>query len=424
MLLNRPQPLGVLPPPAGWLVLPADALADEAGASVRDRLVSGTMPQHWPPALEFVRVAAEGATDRAATLVNPWLGPEHAYNHFVLTGEPSSLAGAREGAEAAGDVDLAALAEVAAFCLGLEARLPDPCDLTGEVAAHVLAARAAAHLEHGDAQSSLEALVAARAAARETSPVQAALLHGQQAVLQHQLDGADEDVVAAYREAVDVLRGLDAVEPATGELALGMGTALQEIAAATGRHGRLVDAVRCYHLALRLLRRDVQPERYAFAHSNLALAYLAMPVSDAKDTLRRRIAVQSLREALTYYGRDTHPREWACVTLDLANTLQYLPSPHSVDNLVEAVARYDELIEVWPESSDPLGHARVLANQGTALSRLGVHDRARLRLTAARDLFERYGEGSAVATVDQALAEVDAALDGAPSRAGVGAREG
>ncbi|MGF1647439.1 MAG: hypothetical protein ACFCVF_11065 [Kineosporiaceae bacterium] len=391
-MIARPQPLGVLPLPAGWLVWPAAAFADPAVAAARDALLTGRLPDPWP-----VAVPRDGAE------VDAVAGPEHAYNHFLLTGDETSLALARRDAVG----DLVALVEVAAYALGHADDLPGAGGLDGEVLAHVLAARAAAAIEAGDPQAALDTLVTAEAAARPVSPVLAAMLLGQQATLAHQVNGAGPEVVTAYREASEALRGLDAAEQAAGEVTLGLATAHHELAATNGAEGLLLEATRTYHLALRLLHRDRHPERYAFAHSNLALAYLAMPMTEAKDGLRRGVAVQSLREALGYYTREDHPREWASVTLNLANAMQHLPSTHPVENLVEAVGLYDELLEVRTRDTDPIGRARVLANQGTALAHLGIHDQARLRLTEAREIFAESGDAAAVATVDTAVREIE-----------------
>jgi tetratricopeptide (TPR) repeat protein len=441
--LSRPQPLGLLPLPAGWLVVPARFAREPEVAEAVRALLAGHLPAPWPAALDVLRLAAQDRSDEAAALVDLQAGVEDAYNHFVLTGEAESLRLARSGA----DGDLAAVVEVAAFALGHADTLPDVAAapeedaaapeenaaaaedgaataatravagrLTGEVAAHVLTAHAAARLERGDPQGALDALVAAEGWARTVSPVAAALLLGQQAALLHQVNGPVDDVLAAYQEAVDALRGADAVEPAAGELALGLATAYQERATAAGPAGIaiLLQAIQAYHLALRWLRSDAQPQRYAFAHSNLALCYLAMPVATERDRLRRGVAVQSLREALRFYPRDGYPAEWASVTLNLANALQHLPTTHPVENLVEAVGMYEELLEVRTEQADPLGHARVLANQGTALGHLGIHDQAEAKLVAARAIFERHQDPGAVATVDAALTDVSAARAGVP----------
>jgi tetratricopeptide (TPR) repeat protein len=372
------------------------SLEDPDVARARDDLLQGRLPDPWPDAVP-----------READGIDPRVAPVNAYNHYLLTGETSSLDIAR--AASAGDPHLAALVEVAAYTLGHSDSLPSADGLTGEVASHVLAATAAAAIEEGQPQVALDLLVAAEEAVRPVSPVLAAIILGQQAALAQDVNGADADVVTAYREASDALRGLDAVERPAGEVTLGLATAYHEMAAATGNQALLVEATKAYHLALRLLG-TADRERYAFAHSNLALAYLAMPMTEAKDGLRRGIAVQSLREALTYYTRDEHPREWASVTLNLANSMQHLPSTHPVDNLVEAVRLYDEVLEVRTREADPLGHARVLANQGTALSHLGIHDQARLKLTDAREIFVEFAETSAVATVDEALAEIETVM--------------
>jgi tetratricopeptide (TPR) repeat protein len=401
-LIARPQPLGVLPLPAGWLVWPVDALRDPAVAQARDGLLTGRLPEPWPAGVRAHELAAAGDATRAAESVDPGAGPEHAYNHVLLTGDETSLALARRDASG----DLAALVEVAAYALGHADDLPPTDGLDGEVLAHVLAARAAAALEAGDPQAALDALVTAEEAVRPVSPVLAAMVLGQQATLAHHVNGADPGVVTAYREASEALRGLDAVEQAAGEITLGLATAYHELAAG-GAQGLLLEATRTYHLALRLLHRERHPERYAFAHSNLALAYLAMPMTEAKDGLRRGVAVQSLREALAYYTREDHPREWASVTLNLANAMQHLPSTHPVDNLVEAVDLYDQLLEVRTRDADPVGRARVLANQGTALAHLGIHDQARLRLAEAREIFDGAGDAAAVATVDEAVREIE-----------------
>ncbi|HEY6797270.1 MAG TPA: hypothetical protein VI248_21560 [Kineosporiaceae bacterium] len=415
--MDRPQPLGILPLPAGWLVLPGQVAADPELREAREALLAGMLPPSWPAAWRAIELAAAGDVAAAAAAVDPGSGPEHAYNHFVLTGEPASAARAEAGA--VGDPGLAALVAVAGYSLGQGPAegLPDPAGLDGEIAAHVLAAHAAAALEAGDHQRALDALVRAEHVAAPVSPVLAALLLGQQVSLLQEVRGADDEVVAGYREAITGLDGRDAVRTAAGELTLGLATAHQELAAAGAGPAALHEAVRAYHLALRSLRKEGHPERYAFAHSNLALCYLSLPMTEARDTLRRGVAVQSLREALTVYTRETYPREWASVTLNLANALQHLPTTHPVENLVEAVGMYEELLVARPVDADPLGHARVLANQGTALAHLGIHDQARAKLGAARELFAGAGDDGAAATVEEALAGVVATEQAAAEQA-------
>lgn len=84
----------------------------------------------------------------------------------------------------------------------------------------------------------------------------------------------------------------------------------------------------------------------------------------------------------------------------------YTPSRHQADNLVEAVEIYEALLEVRDRASDPLGRARVLANQGNVLAHLGMFDQARAKLYDARFLFEELGDHDSVRTVRGVLDEI------------------
>ena len=145
---------------------------------------------------------------------------------------------------------------------------------------------------------------------------------------------------------------------------------------------------------------------------SVALAYLVMPMSTQGDRLRVGVAVTSLRAALRVYQPDTHPVLWASTQMNLANALQYLPSVHQEENLDEAVHLYEELLQHRSAETDPLGVARILANQGNALGHLGVFSDAHERLDRARALFVQYGDIDGAETVDgilASLAEAEAA---------------
>jgi tetratricopeptide (TPR) repeat protein len=89
--------------------------------------------------------------------------------------------------------------------------------------------------------------------------------------------------------------------------------------------------------------------------------------------------------------------------MNLANALQYLPSKHREENLQEAVELLEEVLAVRSSRSDPMGYARVLANQANALAHLAVFDHAVTKYAEARDLFERVGDRDSVAVVDRQL---------------------
>jgi tetratricopeptide (TPR) repeat protein len=100
---------------------------------------------------------------------------------------------------------------------------------------------------------------------------------------------------------------------------------------------------------------------------------------------------------------------WASTQLNLANALQYLPSVHQEANLDEAVQLYEEVLRYRDPMREPLGYARILANQGNALGHLGVFSDARERLTQARELFAANADSEAVEGVDEVLTSLDAA---------------
>ena len=168
----------------------------------------------------------------------------------------------------------------------------------------------------------------------------------------------------------------------------------------------MVRAVPHYHSALQLVLREEAPLLWAAAHANLAAAYLTMPMTEASGQLRLGVAAQSLRSALKVYTREDYPEQWASVQLNLANSLVYTPSNHQADNLIEAVDLYEAVLAARDRDADPLGRARVLANQGNVLAHLGDFDQAKAKLYDARFLFEELGDHDSVMTVRGVLDEI------------------
>ncbi|MEZ5250101.1 MAG: NifU family protein [Ilumatobacteraceae bacterium] len=132
--------------------------------------------------------------------------------------------------------------------------------------------------------------------------------------------------------------------------------------------------MRSYQSALIVLDEMHHADRFALANMNVAVAILSMPMTQASDQVRLGVAVQSLRAALRVYRPDTHPWEWSSSQMNLANALQYLPSTHREENLQESVELYEEVLAHRSRRSDPVGVARVLANQANALAHLAVWD--------------------------------------------------
>ena len=328
-----------------------------------------------------------------------------AYNHFVSNpdGDPDPIRAALPGS-------VAVLVDVVRFTAGLIDDPPQVDDASApEVQAVVLAAQAGAALEAGDAQRAERLLNAGADLARDCSPVLAAVLRANAAGTAYDNhanhdNGADASIDETLLHcAAQTLSDTDLHAP-LAEIHVLLGQLAHERAAATG--ASLRQAMHHYYSALQLVTETDEPLLWARAQVALATAQLATPMSAAGDQLRFGVAAQALRAALRVLTHEQHPLEWAAATLNLANALVYAPSMHQGDNLVEAVELYEQVLAQRAGDVDPVGRARVLANQGNALAHLGIFDHARGNLVEARYLFEAAGQHDAVMAVRSVLDEI------------------
>lgn len=412
----RPQPIGALPWPAGMLLIPPVAGADEAAA----KLLQGQYPDPWPTDLAFLAWALDDEPAKAAaTLTGDDLLSR--YNRAVLLGGDDAWSALAQ--ETSGD--MRALVDTCRYSVGLLDDPPELAGVDGEVAAVVHSARASAAIERGDPGRAVEELTAGVRAAEEVgSNLLAATLRLTAAeFLRERL----QDPAAAARQADAALQQLPmtADREVRAQLQVTRALARQELAG-TNR-GALLAVVADLTEATKVFREDSHPELFALCNHQLALAYLVMPMSSEGDRIRVGVAVNSLRAALKVYTPETHPVAWASSQVNLANALQYLPSVHQESNLDEAVQLYEEVLQVRDEAQDPLGYARLLANQGNALGHLGVFGDARVRLERAQSIFRSMGDDDSAASVAEILeslgaAEAEARADaaaGSPSTAAV-----
>jgi tetratricopeptide (TPR) repeat protein len=367
----------------------------------------GSLPEAWPDELRFLELALDDNVDGAANCID---GDDvvSRYNRAVLVGGDGVWAAL--AAETTGD--LRALVDTARFSVGELDEAPEIGETTGEIAAVVASARASAAIERNDFADAAHELAQGAAAAQAAgSPLLAASLHLTRAELLREQLG---DPAAAAREADLAVQRLPLTAPRElrAELQVTRALARQELAGT--ERGALLAVVADLNEAAKIFREDTYPEMFATINQHLALAYLVMPMSSEGDRIRVGVAVNSLRAALRIYTPETHPVAWASTQLNLANALQYLPSVHQETNLDEAVQLYEEVLQYRDPQRDPVGYARILANQGNALGHLGVFTDARTRLTKARALFEAAGDAEAVEGVDEVLAS----LDEAQARAG------
>jgi tetratricopeptide (TPR) repeat protein len=83
---------------------------------------------------------------------------------------------------------------------------------------------------------------------------------------------------------------------------------------------------------------------------------------------------------------------WASVSMNLANALQYAPSSHPEENLIQAVETYEQVLQVRSRAKDPVAYALVLLNQANALAHLGMFKPALEKLSEAYKLFHWYDQ--------------------------------
>ncbi|MFN3372745.1 MAG: hypothetical protein ACK44M_04145 [Chloroflexus sp.] len=397
-LAVRPQPLGVFPLPAGYLVLPPSD--NPAAGPALAALLRGEIPAEWPPEWQFYAHALAGEVSAALAALPPTHDLVTRYNRYVLAGAPADDLMFHTLLEG----ELACLQGVAAFTMGHRREPPPLAGATGEVRALALVAHAAAAIEQGDIPAADRHFAEAIAAAAPVSPVLAGQIALNRAELAIQHGGELTLITRWLQQAIDYIPP-ESHSEVRARAAAQLGQLLQEHA--NGQRGPLQAAVRCYQEALRFYQRETHPLEFAFIQNNLALAYLAMPMTEAGDRLRGAIAVQALRAALSVYDPDQHPHEWTSARLNLANALQYVHSARPAEHLLEAVAIYEDLLQRRDPIADPAGYARILANLGNALAHLGIFAEARERLLQAEQLFAQIGDEPAMMTVRELLANID-----------------
>ncbi|MBC7631842.1 hypothetical protein [Aeromicrobium sp.] len=398
--MRRPQAIGAFPLPAGFLLIATSD--DPAVDSARDALVAGRVPSAWPSALRGHELAHAGRTDEA---VAEFAGTDvvDRFNRFVLA--PEGV----DADELRADLppEIAPLVDVVRYSVGLTDDPPVVGGADQEIEAIVLATRASGLLGEGSVAEAVDLLRSAAEVAGLSSAPLSAIILGNAGVLTHEHELDQERAIADLTRAVTMLEGTD-LAVGRAELHYHLASMLHQIAAAKGMP--LSEAVVHYHLILRLVTEHTAPHLWASTHLNLATAYLTAPMIEASDQLRSGIAVQSLRSALEVFTREDYPAEWSSATINLANALIYTPSAHQGDNVVEAIEKYEEVLELRDRHDDPIGRARLLTNQGNALAHLGIFDHAKSKLVEARFLFEEQLDHDSVMMVRSVLDEIAKAM--------------
>ncbi len=393
----RPQPIGIFPLPANYLLLPEKFRETDTYKHLMKGVYS-TLENSED--LKFYYAAIKEDTETAIKNLSDDNSDETKFNRFVL--EPNTQKYSQLKEEFTGE--LRSLLDVVAFTLNFISEPPTENGCTEEIAAIVLLTQATHKLEVGDPQSATDLMRKAADIAKNASPVLSAQINANLGDTLHQFQGANANAMMLYKRAIDGLKNTE-LEFEKAATNLNLGICFQELS--NGQRGAILEAVRCYQESLNYFRADRFPDQFALAQNNLALGYLSMPMTEASDQLRVGIAVQSLREVVKIWTRDTNPQGWESAQLNLANALQYLPSKHIEENLMEAVRLYEEILEVRKRSQNPIGYARLLSNQGNALAHLGIFEHALPKLNEAKDLFQKNGEIESANSVADVLTEIE-----------------
>lgn len=392
-MLKR-QPIGVFPGTAGFFLLPPVQNED----TIMPSLLQGFLPEPCPEEWLFFLAAIEGEPIERVTELLPNT-KEGYFNRFILYPEKENYLKAKSMLSG----DLSLLLDAVAWRLNLKQDPPLYENTTGEFRAFILATHAYEAIQNEYWVKGIQLLEEASKTVVHISPVFSARLLSEVAATKQTIGMKDEHLIDFYKNALTLIKD-SAFDHMKAELTFQLGTAYQELA--DGRKKYYLEAIKCYNKAIKTYRKDNYPETYATIHMNLALSYLAMPSNEHNHELKTATAIQSLREALRYLDKEKNPDLWSSATINLANALQYAKSSHIEDNLWEAVALYEDVLKVRKKETDSHGYARLIANQGTALSHLGAFSSAVPKLNEAKKIFEQIGDLEASKTVYEMLQEI------------------
>lgn len=383
MTFPTPQGIGVFGLPAGVLLIDSSSPSSQ---QVRQDLAAGKLPQRWPEELAAHELAYRGDVDAAADIFAASDTPAAKYNLFVLRPEAISRA---EVTQAVGE-QWKPLVDYVSFMVGLTSVPPSAETIIPEVRALAETGQAAAWLDDGKIEKAVDHMRLAVEALPEEYRALRGIILSELAVYQ-----ADTDLA---EEAVQLLKDTDLTQ-AKSQAQYHLAGLLHGLAI----EGKIPfeRVIGGYTDALRGLNETDHRGLFARIHLNMGTALLAAPLASASDSMRAAVAIQSLRSAERLLEEEPQSQEYQNAKLNLANALVYAPSSTRRDNLVEAVDKYQQLVEM--RASDPAGKARVLANQGTALGHLGFIGDAQKCLTEAQGIFVQTGEQDAAEMVREQL---------------------
>jgi len=379
-----PQPVGILPFPFDFLILP---YWDRWKEYVDSILILKF--EKLPPEWGILSAIKDGNWELAfRSLSNIQEEDVKNYNLSLLTGQKQVVK----------DDTLAYLLDVV-FSEDFDAK-----DVGREdIDALILYKKAQTLEKKGKIEDALLMLESALKLVKDVSPVFSTniLLKKVKLLMEHR--GVSYATIALLEELSERLSGTGA-DFLKGDVHFNLGNAYSSM-------GNLPEAVKHYWEALNFFTLDRDPYMYALINNNMGLAYLSTNVSDIEDQVRLAYGVQCLKNALKVFTKEKYPKEWASITMNYANALQYLPTANPSKNLLQAIELYREVLNYRREVKDEIGYARTLANMGNALAHLGKLSEAKKHLMEAFDIFNKYGMEEEMTGIREILEEIHTLME-------------
>ncbi len=154
------------------------------------------------------------------------------------------------------------------------------------------------------------------------------------------------------------------------------------------RASNLETAITGYEAIATVFNRQAFPQLWATLQNNLGAAYSERIRGERAENLESAIAAYTA--ALSVYTRDAFPVEWARTQYNLGNTLrERFQLLHKVKDIKQAIAAYENAIEVIEETEEREFLANCLYRLGKALFEGGFYTKAIEKLQFCQQIYQQ-----------------------------------
>ncbi len=120
-------------------------------------------------------------------------------------------------------------------------------------------------------------------------------------------------------------------------------------------------ALSAYQEALKIYKKEENPEMYAEIQQQLGIIYSEIPDEPQKQQMWAAMSVKAFHEALGFFTKMTYPYEYAMLCNNYANALTKFPTGLKMDNYPKAIELYEEALQIRNEDL-PFERAITLLN--------------------------------------------------------------